>query len=95
MRKLRLEGGFREAIEDFSSEDLGTLVAVTGSSLTELSFGGGFSSLSVKPFWELVRGPVIPAGRLRSLMIMGKFADVYESDVEPLGQLAGSPRRWC
>ena len=30
MRKLRLEADFRDALEDFSPEDLGRLVAVAG-----------------------------------------------------------------
>ena len=43
-----------------------------------------------KAFLEVVRDSVVPAGRLRSLVVQGVLADVSESGVEPLGQLAVS-----
>ena len=90
VRKLRVKGGFGTQSEDFSSCSLGRLVAVAGSSLTELRIGCGFYGLPVlKPFWMSLRNSIVPAGRLRSLVVEG-IADASESDVDPIGQLAGS-----
>jgi len=90
VRKLRVKGGFGTQSEDFSSCNLGRLVAVAGSSLTELRIGCGFYGLPVlKPFWMSLRNSIVPAGRLRSLVVEG-IADASESDVDPIGQLAGS-----
>ena len=92
VRKLRLKGDFSGALEDFSSEDLGTLVAVVGSSLTELRIDWDLYERykKGKPFWESLRHSVVPAGRMRSFLVKGIFGEAPESDVEPLGQLAGS-----
>ena len=61
-----------------------------GSSLTGIRIGPWLDKLCEKPFWESVRASVVRAGRLRSLVVKGPFADASESDLEPLGQLAGS-----
>ena len=90
VRKLYLVGGYPETFEEFSSEDLGTLVAIVGPSLTELDADCGLDELDQEPFWKSLRASVAPAGLLRSLVVRGFLADVPESDVEPLGQLAGS-----
>jgi len=90
VRKLYLVGGYPETFEEFSSEDLGTLVAIVGPSLTELDADCGLDELDQEPFWKSLRASVAPAGLLRSLVVRGFLADVPESEVEPLGQLAGS-----
>ena len=90
VRKLHFEGGFRGALNDFSSLDLGTIVAVAAPSLTGIRIRVGPYAQKKKPFWESLRGSVVRAGRLRSLAVKGVFADVSESDVDSLGQLAGS-----
>ena len=90
VRKLHFEGGFRGALNDFSSLDLGTIVAVAAPSLTGIRIRVGPYAQKKKPFWESLRGSVARAGRLRSLAVKGVFADVSESDVDSLGQLAGS-----
>ena len=89
VHKLDLRGAFLGALEDFSSKDLGALLAVTGPSLTDIFVGGGFIEPSKKPFWEAVRESVVPAGRLRSFLVIGLFADALEC-FETFGQLAGS-----
>ena len=90
VRKLHFEGGFRGALNDFSSLDLGTIVAVAAPSLTGIRIRVGPYAQKKKPFWESLRGSVVRAGRLRSLAVKGVFTDVSESDVDSLGQLAGS-----
>lgn len=52
VRKLRLGGEYSGALGDFSPEDLGSLVAVVGSSSTGLWIRGGLNELCQKPFWE-------------------------------------------
>ena len=89
VHKLYLDGGFRGALEDFSSKDLGALLAVTGPSLTDIFVGRRVIELPEKPFWEAVRESVVPAGRLRSFVVHGMFADALEY-CETFGQLAGS-----
>ena len=89
VHKLYLDGGFRGALEDFSSKDLGALLAVTGPSLTDIFVGRRVIELPEKPFWEAVRESVVPAGRLRSFLVIGLFADALEC-FETFGQLAGS-----
>ena len=89
VHKLYLDGGFRGALEDFSSKDLGALLAVTGPSLTDINVGQRLIELSEKPFWEAVREAVVPAGRLRSFVVHGVFADALEC-CETFGHLAGS-----
>ena len=90
VRKLHFEGGFRGAFEDFSPWDLGRLVTLTGPSLVELRIGRwGFEELRKKRFWKSLRDPVVPARQLRFLVVNDDDG-VSESDVEPLGQLAGS-----
>ena len=89
VRKLHLAGKYSGAHKDFSPEDLGRLVAVAASSLTELRIGCGLTTeLYQKPFWKSLRDSVVPDGRLRSFVVVDAVAS--ESDVEPLGQLAGS-----
>ena len=88
VRTLHLAGKYSPAQKDFSPEDLGRLVTVTASSLTKLRIGWGLDEQYKKRFWESLRDFVAPAGRLRSLVV--EKAGVSESDVEPLGQLAGS-----
>ena len=90
VRGLHLEGGFKEALKDFTSEDLGMLVAVAASSLTEISINSDLSELLKKPFWNLFRESVVHAGRLRSFTIDGYNSDLPDVDVEALGKLAGS-----
>jgi len=91
VRRLHLRGEYSGAFQDFSSEDLGRLVAVVGSSLTKLWIRyDDLCGLSAEPFWELLLHFVVPRGRLRSFVAEGIIADVSESDLEPLGQLAGS-----
>ena len=90
VRKLQLKVAFGESLEDFSAEDLGALVRVVGSSLTEFVFLSGRSEFSEKPFWESLRDSVVPAGRLRSFVFTCIDSAASASDVEPLGQLAGS-----
>ena len=89
VHKLKLNGGFRGALEDFDSKDLGALLAVTGPSLTDINVGQRLIELSEKPFWEAVREAVVPAGRLRSFVVHGVFADALEC-CETFGHLAGS-----
>jgi hypothetical protein len=69
--KVLLQEGFNGAVAGFSSEDLGTLVAATGPSLTELYIGWGFDELDRKPFWKSLQDSVVPAELLRSLVIQG------------------------
>ena len=95
VRKLHIGGKYSGALEDFSSEDLSALVAVAGSSLTELWIGPDLEKhetssfeLCQKRFWNSLRDSVIPHRRLRSLVVHGAGASV--SDVAPLAQLAGS-----
>jgi hypothetical protein len=88
--KLHLDWDYSRALHDFSSEDLGTLVAVMGPSLTELDIGWGCGELDRKPFWKSLRDSVVPAGLLRSLVVRGFVRFFSESDAESLGQLAGS-----
>jgi hypothetical protein len=90
VRKLHIQGGFDVAPEDLSPDDLGALVAVAGPSLTEILIDFEFNEQDVAPFWESLRDSVVTHRRLRSLVARGDFADVSESAVEPLGQLAGS-----
>ena len=100
VRKLRLSREEKGALDDFSAEDLGRLVSVVGSSLTEFSVQPGSAGLHrnecfgqpflKRPLWESLRDSVVPAGRLRSLVVRGIASEVSEADVEPLGQLAGS-----
>ena len=79
-------------LKDFSSGDLGTLIAVIGSSLTEIKvrFDSGRDERYEKQFWKSLRDLVVPAGRLRSLRVKGIESVLLESDVGPLAQLAGS-----
>ena len=85
LRKLRLEGwpwtSFRP-LEDFSPEDLGALVRVVGSSLTEISLGRGVGMLCEEPFWESLRDYVVPAGRLRSFVVTGIQSHAFNSITE-------------
>ena len=87
-------GGFKGELEDFSPEDLGKLVVVVGSSLAEIRVDWDLDEQEeqyVGRFWESLRDSVAPHRRLRSLVVQGVFADVFESEVEPLGQqIAGS-----
>ena len=88
MRKLRLKGGFDGAFVDISSEDLGRLIAITASSLTESRVDYGYCCFPyLKLFWKSVPVSVAPHGRLRSFVVERIRAVVFESDVEPLGQL--------
>jgi hypothetical protein len=90
VQKLHLDGVFDGALEDFTSEDLRTLVAAVRSSLEEIRVDSGTYEQCRQRFWESLRDSVAPAGRLRSLVVEGCFAVASESDVEPLGQhLAG------
>ena len=82
------KGVFDGALDDFSSRDLRKLVAVVGSSLTHRRCDSALHGLDWELFWESLRVPVVPAGRLRPLVV--DEAGVSESEVEPLGQLAGS-----
>ena len=81
---------FVRLLDDFTAEDLGALLAVVGSSLTEILFDLGKKELAERPFWEALRESVVPAGRLRSLLVPNIKSVVNASDVEPLGQLVGS-----
>ena len=58
--------------------------------IRKLLIGGYLAKLSKEFFWESLRDSIVPAGRLRSFVVKGFLADASESDVEPLGQLAGS-----
>ena len=84
MLKLHRKGDFSGALDDISSEDLGTLVAAVGPSLTELDIGSGFDELLPKPLWKSLRDSVVPVGLLRSLVFKGSALN-SESDVESLG----------
>ena len=95
VRELHLAGNYSGALKDLSPEDLGRLVAVVGPSSTALRIGpdpnqweSTFFELCQKPSWKSLRASVFPARRLRSFVV--RSADASESDVEPLGQLAGS-----
>ena len=91
VRKLRLKGGFDGAFVDISSEALGRLIAITASSLTEIRVHYGYCCFPyLKLFWKSVPVSVAPHGRLRSFVVERIRAVVFESDVEPLGQLTGS-----
>ena len=90
VRKLCLAGAFDGALQSFSLEDLGTLVAIDGSFLTALRIGPDLYELCQEPFWESLRDSVAPHGRLCSFVVEGIASVVNESDVEPLGQLAGT-----
>ena len=95
VRKLRLSREEKGALDDFSAEDLGRLVSVVGSSLTEFSVetrcGDGFGQPFVKkPLWKALRDSVVPARRLRSLVVKGIAFGVSEDDIRPIRQLAGS-----
>ena len=85
------QGGIEKDFDDFSSKDLAGLVAVVGSSLTEVRIRCGLDSVRYqRPLWKPARDSVVPAGLLRSLVVKGILADVLKSYIEPLGQLAGS-----
>ena len=90
VRGLHLTRGFPGAFEDFSPEDLAELVAVVAPSLTDFSASGGINDLNQKPLWGSLRDSVVPAGRLRMLVVQNIFTDDFQSDVEALGRLAGS-----
>ena len=103
VKRLRLDGVFDGALEDFGPGDLAALVGGLGggglggggggarSSLEELRVDSGTCEQHRQRFWEAVRDSVAPAGRLRSLAVEGCFAVATEADVEPLGrQLARS-----
>ena len=90
VRKLFWKGEYPYYTKGFSAEDLGRLVAVAGSSLTELRIRCAQDRLLQKPFWDSLRDSVVPAGLLHSLVVMGPFVVASKFDVEPLGQLAGS-----
>jgi hypothetical protein len=97
VRELHLAGNYSGALKDLSPEDLGRLVAVVGPSSTALRIGpdpnqweSTFFELCQKPSWKSLRASVFPDRRLRSFVV--RSADASESDVEPLGQLAGEPR---
>jgi len=90
VRKLFWKGEYPYYTKGFSAEDLGRLVAVAGSSLTELRIRCAQDRLLQKPFWDSLRDSVVPTGLLRSLVVMGPFVVASKLDVEPLGQLAGS-----
>ena len=82
VRKLRLDGGYAGNFDDFSPEDLGALVRVVGSSLTEISLGSGVDRLCAEPFWESLRDYVVPAGRLRSFVVTGIQSHAFNSITE-------------
>ena len=93
VRELHLAGNYCGALKDLSPEDLGR--PVVGPSSTALRIGpdpnqweSTFFELCQKPSWKSLRASVFPARRLRSFVV--RSADASESDVEPLGQLAGS-----
>ena len=89
--RAALRGGLGGALRVFSSRELRALVAaVAGSSLTELRIGCDIDKLIKKPFWDSMRDSVVPYGRLRSFVVQGVCSEVFESDVAPLGRLAGS-----
>ena len=90
VRKLHIEGGFPGALEDFSPKDLGTLVAVVAPSLTMIRIGLDLNERYKKCFWKTLPESVATKGRLFSLYVHGNVADVPESVVDPLAQLAGS-----
>ena len=106
VRRLFITAVEDGATKDFSFKEMGGLVGAAAPSLTALGFdfelyvrsqlwgelrlrrGGHYILPDLKPFWKEVRDSVAPAGRLRTLVVRG--ADFSESDLEPLGQLAGS-----
>ena len=90
---LRLTATCGRDLRDFHSKDLGALVAVVGSSLTEIRIDAGPNILRHESFWEAMRDSVLPAGRLRSFVFRGNFPDdSFGPNLEALdlGQLAGS-----
>ena len=90
---LRLTATCGRDLRDFHSKDLGALVAVVGSSLTEIRIDAGPNILRHDSFWEAMRDSVLPAGRLRSFVFRGNFPDdSFGPNLEALdlGQLAGS-----
>ena len=67
---------------------MGRLIAITASSLTEIRVDYGYCCFPyLKLFWKSVPVSVAPHGRLRSFVVERIRAVVFESDVEPLGQL--------
>ena len=88
VRKLLLKGQRLEDFGDFNSEDLATLFAVVGSSLTEIRIDCNLSKLYEEPFWATLRASVFSTGRLRSLVLKG----VEDIDPDAFGskELAGS-----
>ena len=91
VRKLHLKWGLDVSLKDFSSEGRGQARRRRGAFfIRKLLIGGYLAKLSKEFFWESLRDSIVPAGRLRSFVVKGFLADASESDVEPLGQLAGS-----
>ena len=89
VRKLLFKGGNTAPLDSFTSEDVGALVAAVGSSLTVLfveSVDAG------APLWRSLRSSVIPAGRLRVLVLVLNLPDdSLFADLELIGrQLAGT-----
>ena len=91
VHKLTVTQGCDPGLDNFSAEELRRLVAIVGPSLEEVEIGRGLYDLSPRSFWKSLGDSVAPHGRLRSLVVKSVFADIDESDLEPLGQhLAGS-----
>ena len=93
VRTLSVGGGVNGAFRDFSSEDLGALVAVLSPCLDNILVDFGRCDLEARPLWEALRDSVAPAGRLRALLVKGSFDDPgFEACAEALGtrQLSGS-----
>ena len=89
--KLLLDAEVRGALgDDFSAEEFGRLVAVVGSSLTEIWIEPHLRELIKEPFWESLRELVVPAAWLRSLVVRDIASFVSESAVEPLERLSES-----
>ena len=90
VRKLYLALGNGAPLGDFNATNFAQLVAAVGPHLTTIAIEAGFEKLVGTPFWVLLRGYVVRAGKLHKLYVKDITKGFSMSDVEPLVKLRGS-----
>ena len=95
MRKLHFEGGFRGALNDFSSLDLGTIVAVAAPSLTGIRIRVGPYAQKKSLSGSRCEAPSsAPAGFSR--WPSRASSPTFQSPTSiPSGSSQGASRSWC
>ena len=78
------------SLDDFNATNFAQLVAAVGPHLTTIAIEAGFEKLVGTPFWVLLRGYVVRAGKLHKLYVKDITKGFSMSDVEPLVKLRGS-----